>query len=146
MSKKMTFQVTGKTENMRADLHSNQHQITIDEPAEMGGTDKGQDPMSNLLASLAGCENVIANMVAKEMDFDLQSIEFDVHGELDPRGLMGDKNVRPYFEKVQVNAKVSTEESQERIDELKEKTDARCPVFTTLKAAGVDLDANWTKA
>ncbi|SES28756.1 OsmC family protein [Salipaludibacillus aurantiacus] len=146
MSNKMTFQVTGETNNMRADLKSKQHEIIIDEPANMGGTDKGQDPMSNMLASLAGCENVIANMVAKEMNFDLQSIEFDVRGELDPRGLMGDENVRPYFEKVHVEAKVKTEESQERIDELKEKTDARCPVITTFKAAGVEMEANWTKA
>ncbi len=112
----------------------------------MGGTDDGQDPLSNLLASLAGCENVIANMVAKEMEFDLKSIEFDVNGELDPRGLMGQADVRPYFEKVSVHAKVTTSESQDRIDELKEKTDARCPVYTTLKAAGVELEANWTKA
>ncbi|SES32663.1 OsmC family protein [Salipaludibacillus aurantiacus] len=145
-NKKMTFQVTGRTEQMKADLETNGHKVIIDEPAGMGGTDQGPDPLSNMLASLAGCENVIANMVAKDMDFDLQSIEFNIHGELDPRGLMGDENVRPYFEKVQINAKVSTSESQERIEELKEKTDSRCPVFTTLQAAGVELEANWTKA
>lgn len=146
MSEKMTFDVTGTTDKMKADLRSKQHEIIIDEPPEMGGSDKGQDPISNLLASLAGCENVIANLVAQEMKFDLQSIEFDIHGELDPRGLMGDASVRPYFEKVQVNAKVTTSESQDRIDELKEKVDARCPVYTMLKAADVELEANWTKA
>ena len=146
MGKKMEFHVTGTTDGMKSNLKAEQHNITIDEPPAMGGTDKGPDPLSGLLATLAGCENVIANMVAKEMNFDLQSIEFDVHGELDPRGLMGESGVRPYFEKVQINAKVTTSESQERIDELREKTDARCPVFTTLKAADVELEANWTKA
>ncbi|WP_280771855.1 OsmC family protein [Salipaludibacillus daqingensis] len=146
MAEKMTFNVTGTTEKMKANLKSNQHTIIIDEPPNMGGSDEGPDPISNMLASLAGCENVIANMVAKEMKFDLESIEFDIRGELDPRGLMGNASVRPFFEKVQVDAKVSTSESQDRIDELKEKTDARCPVFTTLKAAGVELEANWVKA
>lgn len=145
MSEKMTFNVTGTTDKMKADLRSKQHEIIIDEPPEMGGSNKGPDPIANLLASLAGCENVIANMVAQEIEFDLQSIEFDINGELDPRGLMGDGSVQPYFEKVQVYAKVATSESQDRIDELKEKVDARCPVYTMLKAAGVELEANWTK-
>lgn len=85
-------------------------------------------------------------MVAKEIDFDLKGIEFDIQGELDPRGFMGNTNVRPYFEKVSVHAKVKTTESEARIKELQEKTDLRCPVYTTLKAAGVDMISNWTRA
>lgn len=146
MDNKMTFRVQGSTENMTADLNANGHSITIDEPESMGGTNKGPDPLGNMLASLAGCENVIANMVAKEMDFDLKSITFDIYGELDPRGLMGTADVRPYFQKVNINAKVSTDETDERIQELKEKTDARCPVYTTLEAANVELNAAWEKA
>ncbi|WP_147805081.1 OsmC family protein [Alkalicoccus halolimnae] len=146
MDNKMTFRVQGSTENMTADLNANGHSITIDEPENMGGTNKGPDPLGNMLASLAGCENVIANMVAKEMDFDLKSISFDIHGELDPRGLMGTADVRPYFQKVDINAKVTTDETDERIQELKEKTDARCPVYTTLEAANVELNATWEKA
>jgi putative redox protein len=146
MDNKMTFRVQGSTESMTADLNANGHSITIDEPENMGGTNKGPDPLGNMLASLAGCENVIANMVAKEMDFDLKSITFDIHGELDPRGLMGTADVRPYFQKVDINAKVTTDETDERIQELKEKTDARCPVYTTLEAANVELNATWEKA
>lgn len=102
--------------------------------------------MGTLLSALAGCENVIANMVAKEMDFDLQGIEFDIRGEFDPRGLMGEAGIRPYFEKVTVEAKVKTNESEERIQELQEITDSRCPVYTTLKAAGVEMVPHWVKA
>ena len=146
MADKMTFQITGTSSKMKSELNAKNHSVTIDEPQNMGGTDKGIDPLSNLLASLAGCENVIANLVAKEMKFDLQGIEFDVKGELDPRGLMGQADIQPYFNHVSVNAKVKTDETQERIDELKEKTDARCPVYTTFKAAGIPIEANWEKA
>jgi putative redox protein len=112
----------------------------------MGGKDTGPDPLSALLSSLAGCENVIANFVAKEIEFDLQGIEFDITGILDTRGLMGDPEVKPYFEKVRVEAKVKTSESQERVDQLQKLTDERCPVFTTLKAAGIELQPRWVKA
>ncbi|WP_026698108.1 OsmC family protein [Alkalicoccus chagannorensis] len=144
---KMEFRVTGSTENMTTQVETQGgHHVTIDEPPSMGGADKGPDPLGNLLASLAGCETVVANMVAKETQFDLQSIHFDIHGELDPRGLMGQADVRPYFQTVTVHADVKTSEDESRIQELQEKTDARCPVFTTLKAAGVDMKVHWNKA
>ena len=85
-------------------------------------------------------------MVAKEMSFDLQGIEFDVQGELDPEGMMGKEGVRPYFQTITVSAQVKTSESDERIQELQEIVDSRCPVFTTLKAANTEMVPKWNKA
>lgn len=143
---KTVEKITAVSEGMQTRARSKNHTLIIDEPQQMGGKDEGPNPLGTLLSALAGCENVIANMVAKEMNFDLQGIEFDIRGEFDMRGLMGDPNVRPYFEKVTINAKVKTSESEERIKELQEKTDSRCPVYTTLKAAGVEMVPNWVKA
>ncbi|MBT2571491.1 OsmC family protein [Planococcus sp. ISL-110] len=146
MSNKVIFQVTGVSNKMKSELKVGNHQLIIDEPPNMGGTDQGPDPLLTLLASLVGCENVIANLVAKELKFDLRGIEFDVKGELDPRGLMGKADIQPYFNQVFFHAKVKTDETDERIQELKEKTDARCPVYATFKAAGIPIDAKWEKA
>ncbi|TWI58132.1 OsmC family protein [Halalkalibacter nanhaiisediminis] len=146
MANKMKVHVQGEALGMQAIINAGAHTITIDEPTKMGGTDTGADPLQTLLGALAGCENVVANLVAKEINFDLQGITFDIQGELDPRGFMGQEGVRPYFEKVVINAKVKTSESQERITELQTITDQRCPVYTTLKAANVMLDSSWTKA
>jgi putative redox protein len=146
MENQMTFHVTGSSKGMQTVVRSRQHTITIDEPPAMGGQDTGPDPLSTLLSALAGCENVVANMVAKELNFDLQGIEFDIKGTIDPRGFMGDQSIKPYFQQVTIHAKVKTSESQERIDELRRITDSRCPVYTTLKAAGVQLQSTWTKA
>ncbi|MBM7701303.1 OsmC family protein [Metabacillus iocasae] len=146
MATKTKVQVTGNTDGMQTVLTAGKHKVVIDEPKNMGGKDEAADPLATLLSSLAGCENVIANMVAKEIQFDLQGIEFDIKGILDTRGLMGDKSVKPYFEKVTIEAKVKTSETQERVDELQRITDERCPVYTTLKAAGIELEPKWTKA
>jgi putative redox protein len=143
---KTKVNITSQATGMQSVIKAGVHTIIIDEPETMGGKDTGADPLASLLSSLAGCENVIANFVAKEIGFDLQGIEFDITGIIDPSGLMGDPNVRPYFEKVRINAKVQTSESQERIDQLQKTTDRRCPVYTTFEAAGIDLEVNWTKA
>lgn len=143
---KSKVNITGQSFGMQSIIKAGNHTITIDEPETMGGKDTGADPLATLLSSLAGCENVIANFVAKEIGFDMQGMEFDITGIIDSRGLMGDPNVRPYFEKIRINGKVQTSESQERIDQLQKITDERCPVFTTLKAANIEMEVNWTKA
>ncbi|MFC4734983.1 OsmC family protein [Bacillus daqingensis] len=144
--KRVDFEVAGTGQGMKTEVASDKHTIVIDEPPAMGGNDEGQDPLTNLLASLAGCENVIAHMVADEMDFNLDKIDFKVSGYIDLRGLQGEEGVKPYFQEVTVKAAVHTDESDERIDELQRKTDARCPVYTTLEAAGIPLQTAWTKA
>ncbi len=67
-------------------------------------------------------------------------------GELDTRGLMGDPEVRTYFQKVEITAEVKTNETDERIRQLQETTDRRCPLFNTIKAADVEIVTTWTKA
>lgn len=143
---KMTFHVTGTTEKLKTTIQSKQHTLILDEPPAVGGGDEGPDPLSYLLASLAGCENIIAYMVAQEMNFDLQSMEMDVKGVLDPLGMRGEPGVQVFFEKVSFKAKVSTSESEERLAELQEKTDARCPLMTMMRAAGIELETEWVKA
>lgn len=143
---KMTVKVNGLSDKMKTDVTAGEHSFTIDEPKNFGGTNQGADPLSTLLGALASCENVIANFVAKEINFDLQGIEYEVTGELDLRGLMGDSSVRTYFEWVKIEAKLKTSESDERIQEMREIADSRCPIFQTLKAAGVNISSHWSKA
>ncbi|ASI35383.1 MULTISPECIES: OsmC family protein [unclassified Exiguobacterium] len=142
----MVEKITAVSKGMYTEGVSHGHKVIIDEPAKMGGTDEGANPLATLLVALTGCENAIANFVAKEINFDLQGIEFEVEGTLDPRGMMGDASVRPYFERITVNAKVLTSESEERVQELQHIVDSRCPVYTTMVAANVEMVPNWTKA
>jgi uncharacterized OsmC-like protein len=41
-------------------------ELLIDEPASNHGNDEGAQPLEYLLASLAGCSNVIINKIAAE--------------------------------------------------------------------------------
>src|SRR5690554_4629564 len=126
-------------EKMKTVVETGKHSFIIDEPPSMGGTDEGADPLSTLLGVLVSCENVIVRLAANEMNFQLGTVEYEASGNLDTRGLMGDPSVRTYFETVNVKVTLDTEESQERIAELQEKVEARCPIYQTLKVANVDL-------
>ncbi|WP_084221318.1 OsmC family protein [Anoxybacillus thermarum] len=143
---KMTFIVQATTEGMTTRAKAGKHEFVIDEAKQMGGQDLGANPLQMLLGALAACENVTARVVARETNFDLQDMTITVKGQFDPRGFMGDSSIRPYFEQVFVEVVVKTEESEERIQQLKEKVEARCPVYTLLKSAGVQMNDQWYKA
>ncbi|OAH59674.1 hypothetical protein AWH48_00785 [Domibacillus aminovorans] len=61
----MTFHVTGITEKMKTTVKAKQHEIIIDEPPILGRNDERPDPLSYVLASLAGYENIVAAMHRK---------------------------------------------------------------------------------
>lgn len=143
---KMTLMVNAKTEGITVKTRAGKHEMIIDEGKQMGGQDLGPNPLQSVLAALAACENVTARFVAREMKFDLQDLSFKIKGQFDPRGFMGDPSVRPYFETISIEATVTTNEPLDRIKELQEKVESRCPVYTMIKAAGVELDDEWVKA
>lgn len=146
MSNKMNVLVTAKTEGITVKSKAGKHEFIIDEGKHMGGQELGPNPLQTVLGALAACENVTARFVAREMNFDLQDISFKIKGEFDPRGFMGDASVRPYFETISVEAIVTTNEFEERMKELQEKVESRCPVYTMLKAANVEITDVWKKA
>ena len=146
MGQQITVKIQGIGNGMRTDSVAGKHKIAIDEPVAMGGQDSAIDPLSTFLASLIGCENVMAQIIAKEMNFDLQGISFEVEGDLDTSGLMGNLEVKPYFQKVMIKAVVETFETQDRINEMQTAVDLRCPVFRTIKDAGIPVENQWVKA
>jgi putative redox protein len=85
-------------------------------------------------------------MVAKEMNFNLNGIDYKIEGALDPKGLRGDVSVKQYFQVLTIDALVDTDESDERIQELKEKTDSRCPIFNILKDTNfINIQSTWRR-
>jgi putative redox protein len=142
----VNFNIESTSQKVTTEVKAGAHTFFVDEPKNLGGNDKGTNPLNTLLGSLSGCENAIANMVAKEMKFNLNGIDFKIEGALDPKGLRGDASVKQYFQTLTIEALVDTNESNERIQELKEKTDSRCPVFNILKDTNfIKIQSSWRK-
>lgn len=119
--------------------------IVMDEPEQLGGTDEGANPMEYVLAALSGCTSVMISLIAQEKNFLFSGVDFENIGYIDLRGLQGVSGVSPHFQKVRFEVVISTEESNERIAELKDEVEKRCPVYNLLKDAGVPLEANWVR-
>lgn len=117
--------------------------IVTDEPVEHGGSGEGPSPLQTVLGALLGCESVTFSRTAAEMGFAYRGIEFDAAYTIDIRGRMGVRGVTQHFQSVKVDAVVLTDEPAERLAEVVEETEARCPVFNLINDAGVRIEMRW---
>lgn len=140
---KMTFAVTATSEDVVTTATMRQHKVVIDADAEMGGRERGPNPMESMLAALAACENITAKVIAGETGFQLDGMTFEITAELDPQGIMGDPKVRTYFERVQLTATLKTTEPDGRVQALRQAVERRCPAYGLFKAANVEMIDRW---
>lgn len=119
--------------------------FSMDEPAELGGTDTGANPLEYIAAALNGCKAVMIPLIAQEQNFAFSALKFDTTGIVDTRGLMGDETVKTYFQKVRFTVEITTEETEAAIEKLQAEVEKRCPVFNLFKDAGIAVEAKWLK-
>ena len=120
-------------------------EFATDEPIGHGGTGEGPSPLQTVLGALLGCESVTFHRTATEMGFGYQGIEYSAEFSIDIRGRLGVRGVTQHFQTIRVEAHVATNESEDRLREVVEETEARCPVFNLMKDAGVKTEMLWVK-
>jgi uncharacterized OsmC-like protein len=118
--------------------------LATDEPVSNGGTGSAPTPLETVVAALCGCSAVTFARAAGEVDLDYAGIDFAASFTVDLRGLLGQADVRPHFQTVDVEARVHTLEPAERLQQVVEVTERRCPVRNLLVDAGVTLHLTWT--
>ncbi|MCQ6267774.1 OsmC family protein [Fictibacillus sp. WQ 8-8] len=138
---------TGKWESGVKTNHSVRQfsPFSMDEPVELGGTDTSPNPIEYVAAALNGCNGVMIPLVAQEMGFTFTGIDFKTSGILDTRGLMGEEGVSPHFQKIRFQVDLQTEESEERVQQLKQEVEHRCPVYNLFVDANIDIHTVWKK-
>lgn len=120
-------------------------EFATDEPVAHGGSGEGPSPLQTVLGALCGCEAVTFRRTADDMGFDYSSISFEAEFTIDIRGRMGAAEVRPHFQTIRVQAVVDTPETAERLAEVAEETERRCPVFNLVTDAGVRTEMVWLR-
>lgn len=114
-------------------VRAGSHGFTIDEPASLGGTDLGANPVEHLLASLGACQVITYQVWAAKLGIAIDSVEVDLTGDLDVRGFFGvDPDVRPGFQAIRAAVRVTGPESAERYAELTRIVEEHCPVLDVL--------------
>ena len=84
--------------------------LATDEPVSRGGRGSAPTPLETVVGALCGCSAVTFERAAGEVSFDYAGIDFDAAYTLDRRGLLGEADVRPHFQTVEVEARVRTAE------------------------------------
>jgi len=120
--------------------------LKLDEPIEDGGSNTGPNPMQFFIASLAGCQNEQAQVVAGEFNWEIKQIDIEIEIDLDLSGFMGESdNSIGSYKHVRLKASVSGELTDENVKIMGNKVDARCPILSLLRSSGCKIESNWTK-
>jgi uncharacterized OsmC-like protein len=107
--------------------------IDIDEPFELGGTDRFANPQEHLLAALNACVTVGYVAQCAVRGITLESLEIETDGEIDLRGFLGlDPAVPPGYETLRYTVRIKGSGTKEEFAEIHEAVMATSPNFYNL--------------
>jgi uncharacterized OsmC-like protein len=128
MDLKFSISATSETPT-RVQVKARSFTMYVDEPPQLGGEDKGANPVEYLLAALAGCLNVIGHMVAKEMNMQLDGLAINIEGVLNPAKFQGKSNAeRAGYKEINVTIEAKTNAPEDVLKKWIETVESRCPV------------------
>lgn len=130
----LKFDITGTSENpTKLNVETRQFKFVVDEPPVLGGTDHGANPVEYLLGALAGCLNVVAHVVAKELELKLDGVTIDIEGNLNPARFLGQsKEERAGYKGINVKITPDTDADEALVSQWLEVVESRCPVSDNL--------------
>jgi len=130
----LVFKVEGKAQSAaRLEAKARQFSIVIDEPPALGGDDLGANPVEYLLASYAGCINVVAHLTARELGIGLEGLQIKVEGDINPARLFGQSDEeRAGFKQIRVEFAPETDASTELVSQWIKTIKNRCPINDNL--------------
>lgn len=134
MSKELKFSVSSISESAaRTKIKTRGFDLIVDEPESLGGTNLAPNPVEYILAGYAGCINVVAHIVAEEMDIYLENFKIDIDGYLNPERLFGKSiNDRAGYKTIDVRLATTTDIDPEQKKKWLAEIDHRCPVNDNL--------------
>ena len=130
----LNFKIQGEAQTAaRLVARARQFNIVIDEPPTLGGDDLGANPVEYLLASYAGCINVVAHLTAREMDINIGKLTISVSGNLNPAKLFGTSDAdRAGFKQINVDFEPITDAPPEKVRLWVDTIKKRCPINDNL--------------
>jgi uncharacterized OsmC-like protein len=143
-----TFKVTAQGNGWptKVNITDTEWKLQLDEPLEDGGLNSGPNPMQYFIASLAGCQNEQAQVVAEELALNIEQININIEIDLDLSGFMGmTDHSNGSYKSVRLIATVAGELTDADVKTLGEKVDARCPILALLRTSNCQIESSWSK-
>ena len=134
---KASFKASSKLEDgFEAGIKARDFQFVSDEPEELGGTDKGPNPVEYVLGALAACQQIAVKTYASQLDIDVESVEVEAEGDIDLHGFLALSEERPGFKGVSYQTVIkSSEQDEAKLQKLKDLADNHCPVRDIIQNA-----------
>ena len=121
--------------------HQQNFELHADEPAALGGTDQGANPVEHLLNALAGCVTTSIVAHAAVRGIPIEEVESQVEGDIDIQGFFGlDPSVPKGYQNIRItfNIKAAPEDLPKLMELAKFS-----PVYNTItQSANVDIQIN----
>ncbi|WP_042167613.1 OsmC family protein [Paenibacillus gorillae] len=128
-----TFKATAHLQDgVKVKTNVRQFELIIDEPASLGGTDTGMNPVEALLASLGACQAIVARVYAPKFGVKLDDFRVEVEGDLDLDGFFDRAPVRPGYSDIRYTFRIKTNSPREKVEEFVQFLESKCPVRDTL--------------
>jgi len=115
----------------------------IDEPVERGGTNLGMSPTETFAASLIGCTNVISHKIAEKNGVHFKAMKIRLEADFDRRGVTLAENVDLPFPAMTLHIDVTTDATQDQIDQIRNELQMYCPIAKVVRASGTQLTEIW---
>jgi uncharacterized OsmC-like protein len=110
--------------------------IPADEPAALGGTDRGASPTELTLTALSACVVISIAYSAAEDGVEVDSIEIDAEGDIDLRGFLEvTGGARPGFQEIRLTVRVDADAPREKIEELVNHGYRRSPIAASFEGS-----------
>src|SRR6266481_2054084 len=110
--------------------------IDIDEPCELGGTNRFANPQEHLLAALNACMTVGYVAQCAVRGINLESLEIETDGDIDLRGFLGiDPAVPAGYEKLSYVVRIKGNVTKKQFPEIHEAVMATSPNFYNVSQA-----------
>ncbi|TYZ06773.1 OsmC family protein [Hymenobacter lutimineralis] len=123
--------------DLAAEIYAGRHTYLVDEPASVGGNDRGPTPYDLLLSALGACTAITLRLYASQKNWPLEGIEVRLHHRRVHR-LDCEKCELPgeMLEEIQKELRLLgplSEEQRKRLHLISEK----CPVQKTLTSGSL---------
>ena len=90
--------------------------------------------MEVLLGALGTCQEIVIAAYAAALGIELESVNIDVRGNIDLRGMFDVADVPSGFQSIRFDAEIRARDAtEEQLEQLKTLALAHCPVLDTLQ-------------
>jgi uncharacterized OsmC-like protein len=130
--------VSGNAERFTQEIVVGPHQLTADEPEDMGGDDEGPTPYDLLLAALGSCTSITVTMYAQNKSWPLQDVTVRLrHSRIHAEDCAECETKEGKLDHIEVEIRLEgpllSDEQRTKLLEIAEK----CPVHRTLVTENV---------